>query len=359
MGCVGINHFEVFSLNDAEKWRSQLELFPTELVDIYFYPEYYQSWQSVYGGEALCVYAEIDSVKVLYPFVKREIEGYKLEGCFYDISSIYGYGGAISTVINVEENIKKTFSSLISDWCENENIVAEFIREYPGATVRYIDKTNRIWVRTNVYVDTTLNEESIWQNLSKRVRRDVRYALKKDLKIEVDEDLRTIDDLYNLYCETAMDRNFDAFYHFPKNYFIDLKTYIGNDSVIINAIENSKIIASVLCFYSDDKFTHHLGCSLSNKLSLCPNDLLYWEMIKQAIDRNCRHLNFGGGMSTLPEDNLFLYKKKFGNHEIPIFIETCVHNKSVYEEVCRQWELRYPHHLNSKGHYFLRYREVN
>ena len=119
-------------------------------MDIYFYPEYYQSWQSVYEGEVLCFYAEIDSIKVLYPVIKCKIEGYDLDDSYYDISSAYGYSGAISTVINADEKIKKEFSSLISDWCKEENIVAEFIREYPGATVRFIDKTNRIWVRNKL-----------------------------------------------------------------------------------------------------------------------------------------------------------------------------------------------------------------
>ena len=351
-------HFEVFSLKDSSKWKAALKSFPNNLTDIYFYPEYYMSWQECDFGEPLCVYAKIGHVEVLYPFLKKEISEYRLDDHYFDISSAYGYGGAITSNSDSDKE-KHIFSDLISDWCGEQKVIAEFIREYPGATFRLIDKTKRSIVRYNLWVDTSIDKEDIWNALPGKALRNVRYAQKNGLTVNIDEDLKTIDTFYKLYCETAIDRHFERFYHFSESYFQGIKKFLFGKTVIINAVEQSHIIASVLCFHSGNKFTYHLGASLPQKRHLRPNDLLYWAMIQESNKRGYEWLNLGGGMSTNRSDSLFLFKKKYGKCEIPIYIETCVHNELVYGEVCRIWELQNPQLQAKKGNYFLKYREHN
>lgn len=346
---------ELLTIHDSARWEHLLGRFPEEATDIYFSPRYYRTWESVHDGEAVCLFAESGGHCILYPFYKRGIDG--LDGEFFDISSAYGYGGAISTADVPDEDMKREFSELVSEWCLRENVVAEFIREYPGATLRNTGAVKRTMVRTNLYVDTGAAPDALWAGLKGSARRNVAAAMKGGVEAVVDESLDTMDGFRRLYSHTACDRGFDGFYHFPQGYFESMKELLGGDAVIINAVHEGGIIASVLCLQSGAKLSYHLGASMRDRANLRANDLLYWEMIIQAHKRGCRVLQLGGGMGLGSDDSLFRFKSKFATRELPFHIETCVHNKEVYESLCMRWEEKYPTLVARKGRYFLKYRE--
>ena len=94
-------------------------------ADIYFSPDYYASWQGTTPGTATCLHARIGDIEVLYPFFKSEIPG--TDG-YFDIASAYGYGGAITSG-PFDETTQQVFDTLVSEWCEQERVVAEFVGE--------------------------------------------------------------------------------------------------------------------------------------------------------------------------------------------------------------------------------------
>lgn len=352
-----MNHLEVLTLDDSQRWESLLSAFPDDGIDIYFHPRYYATWKNVYDGEALCLHANIQGEEVLYPFYKRVIDGYELDNTYYDISTAYGYGGAVSTGGLQDEGLKEEFAEMFIRWCKEENVIAEFVREYPDAAFRNTGAMKRTIVRKNLYVDTTPELEAIWHGINNNARRNVRRSVRCGVIVEVDDALETMDGFRQLYRRTAVDRGFGAFYRFPDSYFESVNMHLSGNSFILNAVEGKEVIASVLCLEFGPKVSYHLGASRQERADARANDLLFWEMIRQAKKRGCRLLQLGGGLGLSANDSLYRFKNKYATYELPFFIGTYVHDHAVYDSLCRQWEAGHAHLLESKGGYFLRYRE--
>ena len=125
------NKYEILSLDDSDVWKSHLEKLPVEKQDIYYSSEYYKVYQNYGDGQALCfVYKEANKL-ALYPFFKNSVNqlGYQLEQAYFDIQGVYGYNGILTN--SNDEEFKSNFFETFNDFCQKENIIAEFTRFNP------------------------------------------------------------------------------------------------------------------------------------------------------------------------------------------------------------------------------------
>ncbi len=345
----------VHTLADPAPWAAALRRMPAHAADVYFSPDYYASWQGTLPGTAMCLHARIGGLEVLYPFFKAGIPG--LPGR-YDIASAYGYGGAI-TNRPYDEDEQRRFDALVADWCCEYGVVAEFVREYPGARFRASTAGRRTLVRHNLSVDLDRPLEAIWEALPGSTRRYVRKPRTLGLTVEIDEDLASLDDFQALYRETADRAGFSAFYRFDRVYFESVRDRLAGHAVILNVRDGDRLAASALCLHWGRTVHYHLGASSRTWARAHPSELVYWAMIEEGHRRGCRWLRLGGGMSTAPDDSLFRFKAKFASHRTPVHIATFVHDRATYDRLCADWARAHPELVASKGHYFLRYRETD
>ncbi len=345
----------VYTLTNADQWTAALQKMARGRTDIYFTPAYYASWQHSTAGQAICLHARIGDSDILYPFFKSEIPG--MTG-YFDIASAYGYGGAISNR-PFDETTRQTFDTLVAEWCREEGVIAEFIREYPGMELRIAPEDGRRLVRYNLLVDSHRPIEEIWHRLPGRTRRDIRRPINKGLTVQLDPSLATIDEFHELYRRMAERAGFSAFYRFEWTYFKDILTHLSDNTLIINVRHDGKLAAAALCFHWENILTYHLGASDRRWSTFQPSDLVCWTMIEEAHRRHCHCLRLGGGLGTDPADSLFRFKAKFASSQVPVYISTFVHNREIYEHLCHQWQKANPGLVGSKGHYFLKYRETD
>lgn len=348
--------FEALRLGDLNRWQYLLQKFPVCKRDIFFDPSYLETWERCGFGVPVCLVGEDGGDVILYPFMLRRIDGYDLSDEYYDISSAYGYGGAVSCNYDIDSMVVNKFDEYVGQWCSDNNVIAEFIRVYPGNYLRNVNIASSAKVRSNAHLIVN-SENEIWNELHTSARRNILKAQKCNVEIDVDYDCETIDHFAEMYLEMAGRKEFGKFYHFPMDYFMAIKKLLGNNTVIINAKHNETTIASVLCFVYGEYFTYHLGASTATALSLRPNDLLYWIMIQEAIKNRCAIVNWGGGTSLDINDKLLSFKMKFSNVKTDVYIKTRVRNDSVYNDICNKWYNAYPD-LKNKEHYFMKYREI-
>lgn len=347
--------FEIFDSNSFEKWQEVLDSFPNEKKDVYYSPEYYQSWIEHENASPICIFAEKEEVKLLYPFFKKEILNYKLDGTYYDIQSAYGYGGVITNTDNISEKIIKEFNDKVDIWCKQENVIAEFIRENPLLREKehYIRNADFNIVRRNVYADFSNG----FKVTNKSALRDIKYAKKNGLIIEIDEDLNTIEVFKHLYDLTFERLKMDIFYQFTNNYFHRVKSLLKENTKLINVKFNNQIIASALVFVYANKATHHLGASNFDYVKLYPNDILYAAMVEFSNANGIQYLSLGGGTTQSDSDSLLKYKRKFSNTEKDVYIGRKIHNYSIYEYLCTYWSnISSVENVKKYKSFFLKYR---
>jgi FemAB-related protein (PEP-CTERM system-associated) len=130
--------------------------------------------------------------------------------------------------------------------------------------------------------------ESILLSIPKKSRASVRNGYKKfNLKMEIHRDL---DILYHLYCLNKRKLGSPAY---PKSFFVNLMTEFGDQAKIMTIFYEEKPVASVLYFYFKDCCLPYFSGSDPRYLFTNANNVLYYELMKQARSERYPIFDFG------------------------------------------------------------------
>lgn len=310
-----------------------------KIEDIYFDERYGKISEKMENGKVgifnyICSEGNVRNI-----FIKREIPIKLNNKVYYDITTPYGYGGPIIKYKNEKdkEKILSEYKKKFSLYCEENNIVSEFIRFHPIVnnacdfkTIYDIEK-NRMTLGTNLKA----YNDPVKEEFSKSCRKNIRRALKAGVKYEIEEAPKSIDDFIKVYYST-MDRNkADNFYYFDKNYFEDAIKYFKNNILIVKAIFEGKTIAAGFYFIFNKTIHIHLSGTLSEYLYLSPAYILRYAITLWGKERGYNLIHHGGGRSSSKDDGLYKFKKNFSKHtEFEFFIGKKIWNESIYNELC-------------------------
>ncbi len=163
------------------------------------------------------------------------------------------------------------------------------------------------------------NEEELLASFHQKTRYNIRVALKKGVEVKI-EDTSKVEDFYNIMLETGIRDNFVI-----RNaaYFKRLLDSLGEHARLYMAYLDGKAIAGTIAIHYGDKVWYLYGASSDSYRNVMPNYLLQFEMIKWAVEKNCRVYDFRGVSGDISEDNplygLYRFKKGF-NGEFTEFI---------------------------------------
>ena len=105
---------------------------------------------------------------------------------------------------------------------------------------------------------------------------------------------------------------------------------LGDDARLYMAFLEDKPVAGTLAIHFGNKVWYLYGASSNTYRNVMPNYALQWEMIRWAVEKNCRLYDFRGVSGDVSEDNplygLYRFKKRFGGdfvefvgeYELPI-----------------------------------------
>lgn len=294
----------------------------------------------------LFVYSEGENLGV-YPFLLNKINEPTLDKVYYDIQSAYGYGGPL--VNSCDEEFLESFERAFIRYCEEENIIAEFIRFHPlikneSVFKKHIDISHN---RCVSYAFLKEDIEDIFKyDITSKNRNMIRKAEKNLLKVDFKEDMSSFKDIYE---KTMKKVNANKYYYFSDKFYEYLNEL---DKVFINITLNNKLIASSIFLKGQEYIHYYLSGSLKEYLKFAPNNLMLWSAIKYAKDNGFKIIHFGGGLEDSKEDNLFKFKREFGKEIGDFYIGKRIHNKEVYDYLIDKWE-----NENESTHtLFLQYR---
>lgn len=345
--------FRVFDKKNIGEWSKTVSSFPLENITIFHTPEYLMSWQDYESATPMCLYMEGNGEQFLYPFMKKEISGYS-HGNIFDISSAYGHGGMVSSSNAPDRSLVDEVNQLVDEWCRSENIIAEFIREYPAPA--YLRNSELIHVRNNLIFQYGCSHGNYADKLKKRAVRDAKSSIKKGCEASIDLKLDSLDGFISLYKEVSAVKTFSEFYNFDMSYFGSVLKYLRAISFIINITHGGKTIASSLNFAYGNSVIYHLSASDYNFKNLLPNDLMLFTLIEHGAKNGYNHVFLGGGLSKDENDPLFLFKEKYATESVPVHVGKKIHNGPIYNAVCDEWADRYPEKKPLFSKFFLKYR---
>jgi FemAB-related protein (PEP-CTERM system-associated) len=155
-------------------------------------------------------------------------------------------------------------------------------REHPlGLPV----KTNKVAVELVIEPD----EEKMLKSLRKETRNLVRKALKLGLTAEI-YGQEALDDFYGVFAQNMRDLGTPVY---SKSFLHEIWRVFPADTYICLVRHQNQVIAASFMTGFRDRLEVMWGSSLRRYLSLAPNMLLYWRMLRFAAEKGFRVFDFG------------------------------------------------------------------
>ena len=95
----------------------------------------------------------------------------------------------------------------------------------------------------------------------------------------------------------------DGFVTRQPEYFSAMLDNLGEHCRLYMAFHEGEPIAGTIAIWYGDKVWYLYGASSNEHRNLMPNYLLQWEMIRWAVEKNCRIYDFRGVPGLVPEDH--------------------------------------------------------
>ena len=164
-------------------------------------------------------------------------------------------------------------------------------------------------------------EDELLASFHQKTRYNIRLAMRKGVKVEICGK-EMVPEFGRLMLTTGVR---DGFVTRQPEYFADMLDNLGEHARLYMAFidepqedgtTKKKAIAGTLAIWYGDKVWYLYGASSNEDRNYMPNYLLQWEMIRWAVEKNCRVYDFRGVSGDVSEDNplygLYRFKQGFG-----------------------------------------------
>lgn len=319
------------------------------LEDIYYKKEYISLYLK--PNEEIFEFRYEDGSNVFYNVaIKRVIDkigNIDLDTIYYDLETVYGYGGIYC---NTDDKgfIQKALN-LYQEQCEKENVVSEFTRFHPFNNTHALLDDYFDFIaddRDTVYVDTSISKDDRWKSYSSNTRNVLRRCY-KDLVLRKTTD---IDSFIRLYEATMKKNDAEEFYFFDKEYFKNLLLF--NNVELYEVLYKERVISSSFFMFSEDFGHYHLSANDYEYRKHNANYFILDSIFDISHEKGNKVFHLGGGRTNEKDDQLLKFKQKFSPLTKPFYIAGKTYNKEIYDRYIKLWESQ----TDKDIRYFLKYR---
>jgi hypothetical protein len=334
-------------------WNSYLASLNGACRDVYFSEEYVYLYQSA-DKEPYCVVAEEEGCCMLFPFLRRTFE-YKGE-TYYDFETAYGYGGPIFNTSDRAFRNRALYA--LAEVLKSHSYVAGFIRFHP--LLSNYDQFEEIgevrFDRETIAINTALDEDELWMHeIHLNNRNKIKKAEKRGLTFVVDDAYIYLPDFIRLYNATMDKLSANSFYYFDESYYRKIKEEVKSSFLGVVKYEH-EVIAAAIIFYGGPYAHYHLGGSNKATLNLRPNNYLLYMSAMETKKRGAQLFHLGGGSTPDADNSLFRFKEQFSRSRYHFAVGKLVLNEPIYNELCCEWEQKYPEKKERYKNYPLKYK---
>lgn len=156
--------------------------------------------------------------------------------------------------------------------------------------------------------------EAQWQALDRKLRNQVRKAEKNGLTVTIGG-AADLDGFYDVFRRNMRDLGTPVY---PKRFFDEMLRTFPEQARIFTVVHRGQPVASAVTQMFRETFEVPSASSLREFRTLCPNVLLYWEMLRFAVSSGMTTFDFG---RSTPGDGTFLFKQQWGGQPHPLVWE--------------------------------------
>lgn len=319
---------KAISNSEGKVWKSLLADFNS--VDFYHTHTYNQLDKT---GQPLLLLFEKDSFKILMSIVMRQIPGSEHN----DVTSVYGYAGPVSNIINLPVAILRDFQLSLDSFFIQNKVIAAFSRLHP-----LIDYQENIFsgygdivaLNKTVSIDLTQDKEIQRQQFDKSLKNRLNKLRKSGVKVKYVTTIDELREFVSIYIETMERLEASKMYFFDLEYFQNLLNAKDFKSFILIAIYENEILAGSFFTVYGDIMQYHLSGTKTKFLKMAPMKLLLDEARLIANEMELKHFHLGGGVGGI-NDSLFEFKAAFSKtyHQFKIWKK--IINPEVYNELVK------------------------
>ncbi len=158
------------------------------------------------------------------------------------------------------------------------------------------------------------DEGQAWQRLDRKVRNQIKKAQKSGLTAEVGG-RELVADFYGVFAHNMRDLGTPVY---ARRFFEEIVDQFPSRTRVYLVRHEARPIAAAIGYTYRETLEIPWASSLRSHRALCPNNLLYWRAIQQAIADGCATLDFG---RSTPDEGTFHFKRQWGAEPSPLYWE--------------------------------------
>ncbi|HMB05930.1 MAG TPA: GNAT family N-acetyltransferase [Isosphaeraceae bacterium] len=327
---------------DSPRWSEALG---ATRHDFYHLPSYARLAGRLEGGEAMAFVAEEGGRRLLVPLIVRPIPaGVAGGGGLLDATCPYGYPGLLFDPGAEGEGrvrfLDRAIEILLRQLRER-NIISLFLRLHPilAHPLEPLARAGHLCQHgETISIDLTISEEDNRKQICSMHRRAIQRAERMGTCARIDREWREIEAFVGLYYQTMWRAGADDAYHFPRDYFSDLRRALdGRLHLCVTELEG-RIISAGLFAETSGIVQYHLSGSDEEFLAHSPLKAMLDFVRRWAKGRGDRIFHLGGGVGG-KEDSLFAFKAGFSRARHPFYTWRAVTDEPAYRALIGRWEL--------------------
>jgi serine/alanine adding enzyme len=209
--------------------------------------------------------------------------------------------------------------------CANDEQIAsrlseEALRLYDDQKADFLDLRHRYandlefpraGEKIMMILNLTASPDDLWKGFDAKLRNQTRKASKSGLSAlwSGNEGLA---DFYEVFAANMRDLGSPVH---SGIFFEAILDQFCDTAKLMLVRKDNRVIGGALCLLFRDRMIVPWASSLREYFSLCPNNLLYWEMIRWGCENGYRQFDFG---RSSPDSGTYRFKKQWGAKEEPL-----------------------------------------
>ena len=181
-------------------------------------------------------------------------------------------------------------------------------------TQRMFDELPVLTHKVSMWLPLERTADAQWTALDRKLRNQIRKAEKSSLTV-TRGGAELLDPFYDVLAENMRDLGSPVQ---SKTFYSEILKALPGHSRLLVAWLGDQPLAGALVLWHRDRMEVPWASSLRRYNPLCANVLLYWEMLKLAIELNMATFDFG---RSTPHEGTYHFKAQWGARPQPLFWE--------------------------------------
>jgi serine/alanine adding enzyme len=166
--------------------------------------------------------------------------------------------------------------------------------------------------KVNLILPLPADPACLWRQLNAKVRNQVGKAQRSGLSVEFGG-VELLDDFYEVFLVNMRDLGSPVH---AREFFRAILNAFGDKARVAIVRKEARAVGGLIALAFKNTLIVPWASSLRQYFSLCPNMLLYWEVLRSACAEGFQRFEFGRSSR---DSGTYRFKRQWGAHEEPLF----------------------------------------